>query len=69
MADEPNPNKSPTASKDRVRLTLLVYRKPGMSLNDFQQYWREQHSQIFTSIAIVKKNLLRYEQVRKTCIT
>ena len=66
MADESTPNKSPTASKDRVRLTLLVYRKPGMSLNDFQQYWREQHSQIFTSIAIVKKNLLRYEQVRET---
>lgn len=64
MADEQTPQKSPpTARKDRVRLTILLYRKPGMSRSDFQHYWREEHSAIFSSVAIVKKNLLNYEQV------
>lgn len=67
MADEQKPKQFPAVRKDRVRLTLLVYRKQGMSLSEFQQYWREQHSEVFTSIAIVKKNLLLYEQVREAC--
>lgn len=69
MADEQKPKKSHDARKDRVRLTLLVYRKQGMSLDEFQQYWKNQHSEVFTSIAIVKKNLLNYEQVREACIS
>ena len=61
-------NEASVAKQDRVRLTLLVYRKPGMSLSDFQKYWREQHAGIFTGIAIVKKNLLSYQQVCGACI-
>jgi len=54
----------PSVRTDRVRLVILVHRKEGMSLEDFQAYWRDEHSQVFTSIPIVKKNLLNYEQVR-----
>lgn len=68
MADEQKPKKYPIARKDRVRFTILVYRKPGMSRDEFQRYWREEHSDIFSNIAIVKKNLVNYEQVRRTCI-
>ena len=35
-----------------------------MSLEEFQAYWRDEHSKCFQSIPIVKKNLLNYEQVR-----
>ncbi len=54
----------PKLRTDRVRLVILVHRKDGMSLEDFQSYWRDEHSQVFSSIPIVKKNLLNYEQVR-----
>ncbi|KAF6226593.1 hypothetical protein HO173_012492 [Letharia columbiana] len=68
MADEQKPKtKSFAARKDRVRLTLLVYRKPGMSLDEFHQYWKNQHAELFSSIAIVKKNLLSYVQMREAC--
>ena len=56
------------AKQDRVRLTLLVHRKPDLSLSEFQKYWREQHAGVFTGIAIVKKNLLSYQQVCGHCI-
>lgn len=49
--------------RDRVRLTVLVFRKEGMSTEEFQKYWRDQHSQCFAHLKIVKKNLLKYEQV------
>lgn len=69
MADEQKPKtKSFAARKDRVRLTLLVYRKPGMSLDEFHQYWKNQHAELFSSIAIVKKNLLSYVQMREACV-
>lgn len=54
----------PELRTDRVRLTILIYRKEGISTEDFHTYWRTKHAGIFTGIAIVKKNLLRYEQVR-----
>ena len=69
MADEQKSNNEASIAKqDRVRLTLLVYRKPGMSLGGFQKYWREQHAGVFTGIAIAKKNLLNYQQVCGACI-
>lgn len=69
MADEQEPKtKVEAARQDRVRLTLLVYRKQGMSLDEFQQYWKNQHSKVFSGIAIVKKNLLSYVQVREASV-
>ena len=55
----------PKLRQDRVRLIIFIYRKEDTSVEDFQNYWRNEHSQIFSSIAIVKKNLLGYEQVRE----
>ena len=51
------------ARHDRVRLTVLLHRKQGMSTEDFQKYWRDEHSQLFANLKIVKRNLLTYEQV------
>ena len=55
----------PEYRTDRVRLAILVYRKPGMSLQDFQDYWRKEHAKVFSGIEVVKKNLLKYEQVSR----
>ena len=67
MADEQSTkNASSTGQQDRARLSIFVYRKQGLSLDEFQKYWREQHSGLFSSIAIVKENLLSYQQVRGT---
>lgn len=49
---------------DRVRLTVLLARKKGMSVDDFRRHWRETHAGLFTDLPIVKKNVLKYEQVR-----
>ncbi len=69
MADEQHPNNKPLAARqDRVRLTLLVYRKEGISRDEFQRYWKDEHSKIFSGIAIVKKNLLSYVQVSEACV-
>ena len=69
MADvQKSNNEASVAKQGRVRLTLLVYRKTGMRLSEFQKYWREQHAGVFTGIAIAKKNLLSYQQVCGACI-
>ncbi|KAJ7918893.1 hypothetical protein B0H13DRAFT_1458921, partial [Mycena leptocephala] len=47
---------------DRVRLAVLIKRKPGMSVEEFGRYWAEVHGPLFTSLDIVKKNLVKYEQ-------
>ena len=54
----------PKNRTDRVRLVVLIHRKPGTSVEDFQVYWRNEYSKVFSSIPIVMKNLLNYEQVR-----
>ena len=48
---------------DKVRVIIFLYRKQGMSEEEFSTYWRETHSHIFAALPIVKKNLLKYEQV------
>lgn len=53
----------PDYRTDRVRLVLLVFRKPGMSLQDFQDHWRIEHAKVVSGIGIMKRNLLKYEQV------
>jgi len=49
-------------SKDRVRFMGLLYAKEGISFEQFDKYWREEHGPLFASLEIVKKNLLLYEQ-------
>ena len=55
----------PPIRHDKVRLIILLYRKQGMSQEDFSTYWRETHSGVFASLTIVKRNLLKYEQVSR----
>ncbi|KAF8206286.1 hypothetical protein K438DRAFT_1816945 [Mycena galopus ATCC 62051] len=47
---------------DRVRLVILVKRKPGLSKEEFQKYWSETHGPLFASLDIAKKKLFKYEQ-------
>ncbi|KAK7033231.1 hypothetical protein R3P38DRAFT_788641 [Favolaschia claudopus] len=47
---------------DRVRLVVLLKRKPTMTREDFQSHWAGSHCALFISLEIVKKNLLKYEQ-------
>ncbi|KAJ6468121.1 hypothetical protein C8R47DRAFT_1151915 [Mycena vitilis] len=50
---------------DRVRLILLVKRKPGVSKEEFSRHWTEVHGPLFAGLDIVKKNLLKYEQAHR----
>lgn len=52
-----------TLRTDRVRMVALLYPKEGLSFEEFDRYWLNEHSKVFTSIDIVKKNFLKYEQV------
>lgn len=52
-----------TVRSDRVRMVALMYPKDGLSFEEFDKYWLNEHSKVFTSIDIVKTNLLKYEQV------
>ena len=45
-----------------IRLTFVLRRKAGMSLAEFQQYWREKHGPLVASHATTL-NILRYVQV------
>ena len=65
MPEIPPPSKPqhPGIRHDRVRLVITLYRKEGMSMEDFHTYWREEHSHLFANLTIVKRNLLKYEQV------
>ncbi|TBU29488.1 hypothetical protein BD309DRAFT_149752 [Dichomitus squalens] len=51
-----------TLRKDRVRLAVLMAPKPGLSFEEFDRYWLDVHANVFSSIAIAKRNLLKYEQ-------
>ncbi|TFK85354.1 hypothetical protein K466DRAFT_646909 [Polyporus arcularius HHB13444] len=52
----------PSLRTDRARLVVLMAPKPGLSFEEFDRYWLDVHANIFSSIAIVKRNLLKYEQ-------
>lgn len=49
--------------KDRVRVLAFIKKVDSVSKEEFSRYWVEEHSKIFMSMAIAKKNLLKYEQV------
>ncbi|KAJ6571269.1 hypothetical protein B0H19DRAFT_1064384 [Mycena capillaripes] len=51
-----------TFRTDRVRIALLMKRKPGMSKDEFSRYWREVHGPLFVGLEIAKSRLLKYEQ-------
>lgn len=53
----------PVVTKKRARMVALMYPKAGLSFEEIDRYWGEEHARIFSSIDIVKKNLIKYEQV------
>lgn len=48
---------------DRVRLLVFLKKREGITKEEFSQYWSGHHAKLFLSLDIVKKNLLKYEQV------
>jgi len=50
---------------DRIRVVSFVKKKDDLSQEEFHRYWLEEHSKVFSSIAIAKRNLLKYEQMHK----
>ncbi|KAF8899392.1 hypothetical protein BD779DRAFT_1667065 [Infundibulicybe gibba] len=60
---QPSASGMPVAfRKDRVRLAFYLTRRDNYTHEEWSEYWANTHSKIFTSIPIVQKNLLRYEQ-------
>ncbi len=55
-------------SKDRVRVVLLLHKRDDISKEEFQRYWNEEHADVLSDLSVVKKNLLKYEQVSDICI-
>ena len=45
-----------------IRIVFLLRRKPQLSLDEFQRYWRDEHGPLVTSFS-KKLNMLRYVQV------
>ncbi|KAI0330151.1 hypothetical protein GY45DRAFT_1324034 [Cubamyces sp. BRFM 1775] len=50
------------APSQRFRMTILAAPKDGVSQEEFSTYLKEKHAPLFLSIAISKRNLLKYEQ-------
>ncbi|THU98420.1 hypothetical protein K435DRAFT_856659 [Dendrothele bispora CBS 962.96] len=53
----------PALRTDRVRMLVLITKKPSISHEEFERHWFEQHSQVMLSLDAAKKNLLKYEQL------
>ncbi|KAF9062648.1 hypothetical protein BDP27DRAFT_1233249 [Rhodocollybia butyracea] len=50
-------------SPSRVRLLIAVHKNEDISTEQFRDYWQNTHSKIFLGASIVKRNILRYEQM------
>ncbi|KAI0829730.1 hypothetical protein BC628DRAFT_1062466 [Trametes gibbosa] len=59
---------APVQRTDRYRVVGLLSKKPELSDEEFFTHWREVHGPLFTSLDIVKKNILKYEQHHYTGI-
>ncbi|KAI0645369.1 hypothetical protein C8Q79DRAFT_911072 [Trametes meyenii] len=51
-----------TLLSNRFRLSMLLVPKKGLTPKEFRRHWIENHAPLFSSLPIVKKNLLKYEQ-------
>lgn len=50
---------------DRVRIIGSVKRKEGVSKEEFENFWINEHPKLFNSLEVVKRrNILKYEQAR-----
>ncbi|KAF5358794.1 hypothetical protein D9758_008599 [Tetrapyrgos nigripes] len=62
MSDQSS-NSTPAYRTDRVRVLCFITRKEGVSQEEFDRHWLEDNSKLMLSLDIVKKNLLKYEQL------
>ncbi|KAL3682391.1 hypothetical protein R1sor_000413 [Riccia sorocarpa] len=46
-----------------VKMVILVKRKQGMSLEDFDKYWTEEHSSLVNGLPLFKEKIVKYNQV------
>ncbi|KAG5644109.1 hypothetical protein DXG03_009128 [Asterophora parasitica] len=47
---------------DRVRLIVFLKRRSDLTREEFSHYWNGPHAELFLSLDIVKKNVIKYEQ-------
>ncbi|OTA62372.1 hypothetical protein K449DRAFT_434034 [Hypoxylon sp. EC38] len=52
----------PSNVKQPVRITFFMKKKNNLSHEEFHKYWSEEHSKIFLSVPIVRRNIIRYSQ-------
>ena len=55
--------KPATIRSDRVAALILIYKRKGMSNEEFEKYWLEEHSRVVQSVDYVQRHILKYEQV------
>ncbi|KII93017.1 hypothetical protein PLICRDRAFT_170815 [Plicaturopsis crispa FD-325 SS-3] len=48
---------------DRVRMLVFLKRKEGTSKEEFTHHWLNVHGPLYASLPIVKRNILKYEQI------
>ncbi|KAI2472821.1 EthD domain-containing protein [Annulohypoxylon bovei var. microspora] len=52
-----------TSNNNRlVKITFFMKKKDGISHEEFHKYWSEEHSKIFLSVPIIRRNLVKYSQ-------
>jgi uncharacterized protein (TIGR02118 family) len=50
--------------KPMLKVDILVHRRPDLSHEQFVEYWRDVHAQLFSSQPVVKQHVRRYVQSR-----
>ena len=58
-----SPNHASEFTSNRTRLLLYFRRNQSFTFDEFSDYWRGPHAQLYINTATVKQNLLKYEQV------
>ncbi|KAI1416651.1 hypothetical protein F5Y13DRAFT_205493 [Hypoxylon sp. FL1857] len=53
----------PMSSSNRlVRITFFIKKKTDLTSEEFHKYWSEEHSKVFLSVPIVRRNIIKYSQ-------
>lgn len=48
-----------------IKLTICAVRKPGMSHEEFDHYWREEHAPLIRSVTEFNRHVRRYVQCHR----
>ncbi|KAK1228127.1 hypothetical protein PQX77_008839 [Marasmius sp. AFHP31] len=59
----PRAEDAPDLTPNRSRMLMYFNRNSAMSFEEFSDYWRGPHAQLFLNTTVAKQNLLRYEQM------